>query len=1357
MQAERMLELIDLAKKKAQQIVGSMPKPVQTVASATAQTMAQTTNPAITPLVAGAQTAQKYLDWRTSPSVMAQDRQNHAQIQTSYDWNKRNNAYIPTMIPALQQVNKQFPQIPEAISTAVQRTVDYSPPGLMASATTKLGQPLRQRLGISESPSAGNILGGVARGVVTMPDEVFTANEKITNAQFGGKYEDLTPQEKKVTENMNIGLVAGMATPLNKVKTPANASIGKLQAQVEDPLKQAFVQAQNKGDVNAMEQVVKKMELDPAYEAVSGVHRTVLERLKKATSQVIPNDANMIVHSGKSAVDVVKKRGVIGSKNGIFGDGVYFADNNSSSLDAFGEGQKNTTYSIDKSKLNLKEFATNSDQDAFIKSQGLEPKIGNLVKALRKDGAYDGAIIPNPDPEIGNTYVVSNLEKLNNVIRGVDQTPINTSATQKSFEDWANTQGEPLYHGSSYATDIEKGGFNLNKNQFTSSNGKPSQYGTGVYLSPSKQIASEYGSVVESRISPDLKLYKANASDLLEKDPTKVTAELRKSGYDGIELGKDQGKIVVVFDENNVKTRSQLKSEWDKLQTTSPTLPGTTAPNMGTADLPINKSGDISNIDGDFSTNFYNNEADKWIRGVDYEGKQNAYDYATRDFPELGQKLRQEYFGDNLPPVVNAYRVGDVRDGVVSFFPNETSAQSYANRMGVDEVEKISVRTDNLLPSTSGSGEFWASADDIVDEVAKPTLPGTTTPNLKQLEQPKLPEELQLPPSVKPKIASKTVVGSDPVINLKRDVPIKDVFGNKAVLPGGEAYTPHLTSDGKIILKDGEQFLVNKNTYQNVKGQSVKAEAKPFAPELDTVEETVHKDTSTTNKASELAEKARIAKMEIDDINSSFDNPPYISGSPLRWMYRNKDGVVVDVPNAIAKQLDKLKVPINEHEDFISMAGDDYFGQDISTKFGQYTLPGGKNYREVLIKAPTQLEGASRATISDKIAKEKYGKTMRELWNSGEMDKWDEISKINETPYAKNYQSSHWDEPNVLAHIRINDRVTPDGKKVAFLEELQSDWAREARKIDDPNTTFRADPAGYPIKPPTHPLLKNWQQLSLKRALKDAVDGDAEYFAWTNGAQQKERYNLSKQLENIEWQPQGKLKLIKINPKGSPGMQVLIDGTGTIIPGGADKNNWVGKKLDEVIGKGLAEKIIGVPDGNLAEDGLNFGGEWANTLYDKQVKNIVEDLTGGKVETLDLGLNVGKTHEFKYVDGATKVENVKVGDKVFLNTEGATPDLIVTQDLGNGKFRAVSLNSWNEAGAPDLSTDQGKRLANLMLTDGGVLEREAHVFNLNDKTLPQQAIRLTPEIKAKIKGEAPQLKQPSNKQPDLIKAFSNAK
>jgi hypothetical protein len=47
---------------------------------------------------------------------------------------------------------------------------------------------------------------------------------------------------------------------------------------------------------------------------------------------------------------------------------------------------------------------------------------------------------------------------------------------------------------------------------------------------------------------------------------------------------------------------------------------------------------------------------------------------------------------------------------------------------------------------------------------------------------------------------------------------------------------------------------------------------------------------------------------------------------------------------------------------------------------------------------------------------------------------------------ARNFYSVHWKEPNVIAHIRLNDRVDADGKKVLYVEEIQSDWAQKGKK-----------------------------------------------------------------------------------------------------------------------------------------------------------------------------------------------------------------------------------------------------------------------------------------------------------------------
>ena len=78
-------------------------------------------------------------------------------------------------------------------------------------------------------------------------------------------------------------------------------------------------------------------------------------------------------------------------------------------------------------------------------------------------------------------------------------------------------------------------------------------------------------------------------------------------------------------------------------------------------------------------------------------------------------------------------------------------------------------------------------------------------------------------------------------------------------------------------------------------------------------------------------------------------------------------------------------------------------------KYAQYQTPGGKNYRETLLTIPPK-----------------------------------------EAPFYSDkeplYHSPHFDDPNIIAHARMNDRTDADGKKMLFLEELQSDWHQAGRK-----------------------------------------------------------------------------------------------------------------------------------------------------------------------------------------------------------------------------------------------------------------------------------------------------------------------
>lgn len=554
------------------------------------------------------------------------------------------------------------------------------------------------------------------------------------------------------------------------------------------------------------------------------------------------------------------------------------------------------------------------------------------------------------------------------------------------------------------------------------------------------------------------------------------------------------------------------------------------------------------------------------------------------------------------------------------------------------------------------------------------------------------------------------IMKTHPNIKLTRDVPATDIYGNKVKIPDGEKLTPYELKGNKVLLQDGQTYIVSRNQFENIRGNSVGGEAKPFAPELKGLEETV-----------------RGGKNLEDEID-------LLLGDELgQGMTRR------------------------EAREFIGQNAE----STIGTKYDQYQLPGGKDYEEIIIRAP-ETKSKRPVSANEWADAERAGDVM------GDYETYLKDFKKGNALGEGNFRSSHWpDEPNPISHLRLNNR-TYNGKKVAFMEELQSDWAGEVRKA--PKTKYVAEPATnqpgnqwwvtdtldesdqgklFDTKveaqewidqngaTPSHPLLGKWQELSVKRGLQRAVEKDAEYFSWINGEQTSARYNLATHVEKTAWYKEGGLKTVKLEPKDSANrLEFAIDDSGVIkqIEDGTP-SDWVGKKLDEVIGKGLADKIMSKETGTLSGEGLKFGGEWAENLYDKQVKNIVEDLTGGKVETIDMKLPVNPRTEPWYTESQypLKPGKVRVGDVITQNDDVShiLPDedkWVITQILGNGEVKAVSKDIWEAEGA-----DLQKLLKNY---EGDFRQQ---TFSIFPKLTTQQGIRLTPEIKAKIRGEAPDI------------------
>ena len=119
-------------------------------------------------------------------------------------------------------------------------------------------------------------------------------------------------------------------------------------------------------------------------------------------------------------------------------------------------------------------------------------------------------------------------------------------------------------------------------------------------------------------------------------------------------------------------------------------------------------------------------------------------------------------------------------------------------------------------------------------------------------------------------------------------------------------------------------------------------------------------------------------------------------------------------------------------------------------KFETYQLEGEKeNYKEVLVTLPKDkglLWKQNKAglwayfvgekQVSDGVPDDTYKEIARKTINTRD---------IIESKKA-DFKSSHFDEPNILVHLRMNTRTDAEGKKVLFLEEVQSDWGQKGKK-----------------------------------------------------------------------------------------------------------------------------------------------------------------------------------------------------------------------------------------------------------------------------------------------------------------------
>ena len=133
-------------------------------------------------------------------------------------------------------------------------------------------------------------------------------------------------------------------------------------------------------------------------------------------------------------------------------------------------------------------------------------------------------------------------------------------------------------------------------------------------------------------------------------------------------------------------------------------------------------------------------------------------------------------------------------------------------------------------------------------------------------------------------------------------------------------------------------------------------------------------------------------------------------------------------------------------------------------KWEDYSLPGGRNYQEILLTTPDYDGTASQLEYSQTRLKKQLDEVYERNKPGEKFAPGDEkLTADLENQIANNefeidalrkrqggqetfYESHFGDYPNVMVHIRTTDRIDEQGRKILFVEEVQSDWHQKGRQ-----------------------------------------------------------------------------------------------------------------------------------------------------------------------------------------------------------------------------------------------------------------------------------------------------------------------
>lgn len=334
----------------------------------------------------------------------------------------------------------------------------------------------------------------------------------------------------------------------------------------------------------------------------------------------------------------------------------------------------------------------------------------------------------------------------------------------------------------------------------------------------------------------------------------------------------------------------------------------------------------------------------------------------------------------------------------------------------------------------------------------------------------------------------------------------------------------HAVKNSKTKTASAEQWLGEMRNQPGVKQE-----------ELDWV---LHELPQGPITKGQLEEFVNNHKVELKEVNKGEFSSDKIDD---RVYYRDLDNIAV---RNFGRLYDHL---VDTQQQAVRQSALERQNQN-PTQYSQWQAPGGNNYREMLLTLPKGKNPELRYNELNKIA-DRRSLTEAESAEMVALERG--LSGQSSQNAGGTFVSSHWSEPNVLAHIRTNERDIPGVGNTLHIEEIQSDWHQKGRKegyklrgldkllekadeIDnrisnstdhrvekaasDPDINSavkqlvdigflnKAEAADYLIAVrnqsgtiPDAPFKQSWPDLALKRIIRQAADEGKDAISWTSG------------------------------------------------------------------------------------------------------------------------------------------------------------------------------------------------------------------------------------------------------------------